>query len=350
MSRVGAEGGGGLARGILVALAAFTGACAEQGDVLTVYSPHGRDQLVIFEERFEAAHPGVDVQWVDMGSQEALDRIRSERANPQGDVWFGGPASFFSRAAADGLLEPYRPSWADLVPPEAHGRDDLYFGVYLTPAVIVFNSDVVSKAEAPQDWDEILDSRWTGQVLIRDPLASGTMRTIFGMIMYRGLEETGDTAAGYEWLRRLDAQTKEYVLNPALLYQKLVRQEGLVTLWNLPDVLRVQDQGFPLDYILPASGTPVLVDAIAVIKGAKRPELAQAFVEYCGSLEGQIIAARGAFRNLVRTDIPTDSLPNWLKRVTEELRPMHLDWSVLEANGREWMRYWDSHIRGSSKR
>ena len=139
-------------------------------------------------------------------------------------------------------------------------------------------------------------------------------------------------------------------MNPALLYQKLVRQEGLVTLWNLPDVLRVQDQGFPLDYILPASGTPVLVDAIAVIKGAKRPELAQAFVEYCGSLEGQIIAARGAFRNLVRTDIPTDSLPNWLKRVTEELRPMHLDWTVLEANGREWMRYWDSHIRGSSKR
>jgi iron(III) transport system substrate-binding protein len=333
-----------------VALIASAVSCGERGPVLTVYSPHGRDQLVLFEERFEALHPGVDLQWVDMGSQEVLDRVRSERANPQGDVWFGGPALFFSRAAAEGLLAPYRPSWADAVIEEARGPGDLWYGAYLTPAVIAFNSDAVSRADAPQDWDDVLDPRWTGKVLIRDPLASGTMRTIFGMIMYRELRETGDTAAGYEWLRRLDAQTKEYVLNPAVLYQKLARREGLVTLWNLPDVLRVQAQGFPLDYILPKSGTPVLVDAIAVIKGTREPELARAFIEYVGSMEGQLLAAREAFRIPVRTDIPADSLPDWLRRVTEELRPMALDWALLEARGREWMGYWDARIRGAGRR
>lgn len=325
-------------------------ACFETGTVLTVYSPHGREQLVLFEKRFEAAHPGVDVQWVDMGSQEALDRIRSERANPQGDVWFGGPALFFSRASAQGLLEPYRPFWADSVIAEARGPGDLYFGVYLTPAVIAYNSDAVSKDEAPRDWDDVLEPRWKRKVLIRDPLASGTMRTIFGMIMYRSLEATGDTAAGWDWLRRLDAQTKEYVLNPAILYQKLARQEGLITLWNLPDVLRVKEQDFPLEYVLPASGTPVLVDGIAVIKGTRQPELARAFVDYVGSVEGQLVAARLAFRNLTRTDIPGDSLPEWLIQVNSELEPMDLDWVLLEARGREWMKYWDAHIRGSSHR
>jgi len=325
-------------------------ACSEAGTVLTVYSPHGREQLVLFEERFEAKHPGVDVQWVDMGSQEALDRIRSERANPQGDVWYGGPALFFSRAASEGLLASYRPRWADSVIPEARGQGDLFYGVYLTPAVIVYNSDAVSIDDVPRDWDDILDSRWEGQVLIRDPLASGTMRTIFGMIMYRGLETTGDTGTGYAWLSRLDAQTKEYVLNPAILYQKLARQEGLVTLWNLPDVLRVKDQGFPLDYVLPISGTPVLVDGIAVIKGTENPELAHAFVDYVGSIEGQLVAARLAFRNLTRTDIPIDSLPDWLIEVNAELKPMDLDWTLLGDRGREWMRYWDTHIRGSGRR
>ena len=33
-------------------------------------------------------------------------------------------------------------------------------------------------------------------------------------------------------LRRLDASTKEYVLNPSLLYLKLGRQEGAITLWD----------------------------------------------------------------------------------------------------------------------
>jgi iron(III) transport system substrate-binding protein len=199
--------------------------------------------------------------------------------------------------------------------------------------VIAYNSEALARPEAPQDWDDILDSRWKGKVLIRDPMASGTMRTIFGMIIYRGIQATGDTAAGYEWLRRLDAQTKEYVLNPALLYQKLARQEGIVTLWNLPDVLRVRAQGFPLDYILPASGTP---------------ELARAFIDYVGSIEGQLLAARRAYRNITRRDIPEDSLPDWLVRVNEKLKPMDLDWDVLESRGREWMKYWDAHIRGSA--
>jgi iron(III) transport system substrate-binding protein len=304
----------------------------------------------LFEERFEADNPGVDVQWVDMGSQEALDRVRSERANPQGDVWYGGPALFFSRAAAEGLLAPYRPSWADAVLPEARGPGDAYFGVYLTPAVIAYNSDAVSRDEAPRDWDEILDPKWKGKVLIRDPLASGTMRTIFGMVMFRSLEMTDDADSGYEWLRRLDGQTKEYVLNPAILYQKLARQEGVVTLWNLPDVLRVRDQGFPLDYVLPESGTPVLVDGIAVIEGTGQPELARAFVEYIGSVQAQLLAARRAFRNLTRTDIPNDSLPDWLVAVNSELEPMDVDWQLLEEQGRKWMRYWDANIRGCGRR
>ncbi len=334
----------------IVAAIFCLGACAESGDVLTVYSPHGTEQLVVFEQRFESLNPGVDLQWVDMGSQEVLDRVRSERANPQADVWYGGPEVFFSRGAAEGLLEPYRPSWADAVPPQARGADDLYFGVYLTPAVITYNSDALSREEAPKDWDEVLDPRWQGKVLIRDPIASGTMRMIFGMIIYRGLQATGDTAAGYDWLRRLDGQTKEYVLNPTLLYQKLVRREGLVTLWNLPDVLQLKAQDFPLDYVLPASGTPVLVDGIAIVKGARRLDLAKSFVEYVGSVDGQLLGARVTFRNITRSDIPEDSLPGWLIEVNRELRPIMLDWELLETRGREWMRYWDSHIRGSAKR
>jgi iron(III) transport system substrate-binding protein len=335
--------------GISLISAACLAGCGDSGAVLTVYSPHGKEQLVLFEERFEALNLGVDVQWVDMGSQEVLDRVRSERANPQADVWYGGPALFFERAAAEGLLDPYRPGWADSVLPEARGTGDNYIGVYLTPAVIAYNSQAVSRGEAPRDWDDVLDPRWKGEVLIRDPLASGTMRTIFGMIMYRSIRETGDTAAGYDWLRRLDEQTKEYVLNPALLYQKLARQEGLITLWNLPDVLRVQDRSH-LDYTLPRSGTPVLVDGIAVVRGARHPELARAFVDYIGSVEGQLVAARHAYRNITRTDIPDDSLPDWLVNVERQLVPMEVDWELLETRGREWMRYWDTNIRGQGAR
>ena len=79
------------------------------------------------EKSFEAEHPEIDVRWLDMGSQEVYDRVRSEAANPQADVWFGGPQTIFARGAAEGLLAPFRPAWADAVPARPAPPDDLYF-------------------------------------------------------------------------------------------------------------------------------------------------------------------------------------------------------------------------------
>ena len=253
------------------ALTALT-ACSSDGRTpVVLYSPHGRDQLVVLERAFERLRPDIDVRWLDMGSQEILDRLRFERVNPQADVWFGGPAPIFARGVQDSVLLPYRPAWADRVDARAIGPGDLYFPVYRTPAVIAFNSRAVSRAEAPHDWDEILDPRWKDKVIIRDPMASGTMRAIWGLILVRSLRQTGDTAQGMAWLRRLDGQTKTYTISPALLYEKLARQEGLVSLWDLQDILISQSKGMPLGYVFPSSGTVVIDDAIGLVRGAGTP-------------------------------------------------------------------------------
>ena len=334
--------------GVAAALVLAAAACGggDGRETLTVYSPHGREMLSAFEARVEALHPDVDVQWVDMGSQEVLDRLRTEKANPQADVWWGAPAPMFAQAAQDSLLDVFVPTWASALPADAKDDAGFWHGTYLTPEVIAYNTDALSAEEAPQDWDDVLDPRWRGQVLIRDPMASGTMRTIFGMVIDRSLRTTGDTAQGFQWLRALDAQTKEYVLNPTMLYQKLARQEGLVTLWDLPDIEIIRAQyDYPIDYVIPASGTPLLVDAAAVVRGARNPEAARAFVEYVGSTEAVVPAAREFFRLPARNDVPADSLPDRLRAARERITPEPIDWQRLQERGNDWMRYWDEHVR-----
>ncbi|UCD25725.1 MAG: extracellular solute-binding protein [Gemmatimonadota bacterium] len=311
-----------------------------------IYSPHGRGLLTLAERTFEAQHPDVDVRWLDMGSQDVLDRVKSERANPQSDVWFGGPSYLFDQAASESLLVAYRPTWADSIPTRAWGAGDFYFAVYETPAVIAYNSDALTPDQVPDDWDLVLEPRWRDQILIRDPNASGTMRTIFGMVIQRGLRATGDTAAGYEWLRRLDGQTRDYAINPAMLHQKLLRREGVLTLWELPDILTEQRKGNPFDFVLPTSGTPVIEDAIAIVRGAKRPRLARAFVEWVGSIEFQIMVAQQEFRLPARLDVPFDSLPDWAQKVRTEMVAEPMDWGLLSREGAAWMSYWDRNIRG----
>ncbi len=339
-------------RGWLAALAALVlGACAGDGRVpVVVYSPHGRDQLVLLERMFEAAYPQYDLRWLDMGSQEILDRLRFERVNPQADVWFGGPTVLFDRGVRERLLVPSRPVWAASVGPRGIGEGGRYWPVYRTPAVIAFNSDAVRPEEAPRDWDDVLEPRWADQVLIRDPVASGTMRAIWGLILVRSLRETGDTARGMAWLRRLDAQTRAYTLNPAILDEKLARCEGTVTLWDLPDILISKSKGLPFGYVFPASGTVVIDDAIGIVAGARHAEGARAFVDFVGGVEAQIACARAVWRLPARRDLPADRVPAWVADVEAHMVEAEMDWPLLAEQGSAWMRYWDQHVRGSGRR
>ncbi len=313
---------------------------------MVVYSPHGRDLLQLMEAAYEEARPDIDIRWLDMGSQEVYDRVRSERANPQAAVWFGGPAALFSRAAGEGLLRTFHPSWEGAVSADGRGADGRYVALYRTPPLIVFNSTAVPADEAPTDWSHLLDERWTGEIIIRDPLASGTMRTIFGGALARSVRDTGSEDAGWDFLRGLDAQTKEYVHSPALLHEKLVRQEGLVTVWEMTDILSLIDRGAPIDYRFPTAGTPVINDSVALVEGAPSQEAAEEFVEWLGSEEALRLAAEKAFRLPARTDIEPASLPPWSERVLEELVPEDVDWRLIETRGAEWMTTWDREVRG----
>ncbi len=333
----------------LVGLALAFAGCGDGRTPLTLYSPHGRDLLKLAEETFEAAHPEIDVRSLDMGSQEVYERVRSEAANPQCDVWFGGPATILARGARDGLLEPFRPSWADSVPASSQHPDNLYFGLYRTPPLLVYNEDLLSAEEAPRDWEDLLDERWRGKLLIRDPVASGTMRTIFGMVLARSVADTGNTERGFEWLRQLDGQTKEYVHSPALLHQKMIRQEGLVTMWELTDILFQRLRGAPLGYVFPASGSPVIDDSVGLVKGSRQGEAARAFIEWIGSREALMLAAENAFRLPARQDLPAEELPEWARQALAELRTAEVDWKLIEREGAQWMNTWDREVRGRGK-
>jgi iron(III) transport system substrate-binding protein len=331
---------------ILLLSALLFAGCGDGRSPLVVYSPHGGDLLALMEKAFEAKNPTVDVRWLDMGSQDVYDRVRSEAANPQADVWYGGPQTIFARGAKEGLLAPYRPAWADAVPPQSRGPQDLYFASYRTAPVLVFNAKAVPADQAPRDWDDLLDPKWKGKILMRDPLASGTMRTLFGMILARSIAETGSPDRGWDWLRRLDGQTKEYLQQPALLIEKMTRQEGLVTVWELTDLLWQRKRGSPLDFRFAASGAPIIDDSIGLVKGAPHAETAKKFIEFVGSVEGQKLAAQEAFRLPARTDIPPAQLPDWAQGVLRDLKPAPVDWSLIEQHGQEWMATWDRTVRG----
>jgi iron(III) transport system substrate-binding protein len=315
---------------------------------LVIYTPHGKDLISDLVARYKQANPDVDVQFLDMGSREILERVRAERNRPQADLWWGASHITFQTAAEENLLTPYRPTWADSVAQESRDSENRWFGTYETPEVIVYNSTAISFDDAPKDWDEVLDPKWQNKILIRNPNPSDTMRVIFGAQILRFYGETRSFDEGYNWLRRLDANVKEYTADGTLLMEKLVRNEGSISLWNMPDVLLYRDQrGFKqLAYVTPASGTPVITDGIAIVRGAPNEEEAKRFYEFVTSPESLIFAANKYYRLPARTDIDRGQLPTWMQ---QPFKRMSLDWDLLRRESNNWLRYWDTEIKGRSR-
>jgi iron(III) transport system substrate-binding protein len=90
----------------------------------------------------------------------------------------------------------------------------------------------------------------------------------------------------------------------------------------------------------------VIDDAVALVRGAKHPEAAKEYIEFVGSIEGQLLTARKVYRLPARLT-PADSVPQWVADVEREMKVAPMDWEMLASKGGDWMTYWDQHVRGS---
>jgi iron(III) transport system substrate-binding protein len=324
----------------------ITGCSGNNKKKLVVYSPHGKEMLTEFEKQFEALHPDTDVQWLDMGSQEVFDRVRTEKDNPLCDIWWGSPSTIFMRAEKLNLLEKYKPTWADKIGKESKSSSDNWYGTFLTPQVIAFNDKTLNNQSAPKDWNDLILPQWKDKIVIRNPMASGTMRVIYSAMIASSVKRTGSDSEGFEWLKKLDENTSTYAADPTQMYIKLAANDA-VTLWNMPDIILQKTMyQYPFGYNFPSSGTVVLTDAIAIIKGTKNIEAAKEFYEFVTNEQSLILQAEKFYRIPARSDITKDKLPKWI--TDADYKAMDLDWELISEKESEWMKKWDSEIKGKS--
>lgn len=316
-------------------------ACSPPKDTVLIYSPHGPDVLGDYKAKFEAAYPGVTVQCLDMGSQEVYERIKGERNNPQADIWWGAPSSMFIQAAEDGLLAPYRPSWADRVEAAFRDSEHRWYGTYLSPLAVVFNNRKYNKDTVPRTWDELLLPEWHQKITLREPLPSGTMRTFVCAMMLRAPSED----EGIAWLKRLDDATEAYMGNPQLLYDHLKRNEDLISVWLLADIaLQRERNGYPLDTVLPPD-TPVITEGIAIVAGAPHREWAERFYEFVTTPEALADQAHAYAKVPARNDMEPATLPEWMNNLT--IDAMEIDWRSFAEQERARINRWKTEVYGA---
>lgn len=316
---------------------------------VVVYSPHGQEILDDFEKKFEQANPDIDMIGRFVPTGQILSQLRIDKSSPQIDVWWGGTSAFFNEAAREGLLAPYEPTWAAALPENYKAKDRTWHAQFLQVPAFMFNSKITTPEQAPATFAALLDPAWANRVVIREPMDSGTMKTIFTGVVWSLGGPDHNPAPGYDYLKKLDAHTRKYLPNPQALYDQVARgAEGYISLWNVTDIIfQAEANSYPFGYRIPEEPVPVSLDPIGLVANAPHPEEAKLFYEFVTSIDSNVYLVESHYRIPARNDIPQDRLPERMKAL--KFTPMELDLETFDRLQADWMTYWREKIRDPNK-
>jgi iron(III) transport system substrate-binding protein len=119
---------------------------------------------------FEAKYPGLKVVHTQKTSAEVVEQALLEHQNNKGTVDVLDPGRD-TRLMDTGLLSNAKAVFDDLKLPDAVRYGDNLAALY-TPLGHgpLYNTDSISEADAPKTWDDMLDPKWKGKIVLEDRL------------------------------------------------------------------------------------------------------------------------------------------------------------------------------------
>lgn len=244
-------------------------------------------------EGFEAKYPFIKVEVFRASSEKLVNRAVTEglAGKMTADVLNG----FALKALQNrGMLQPYPSPEAAHYPDGFKDPQHHWISLYNGYSTIGYNTKLVSAADAPKNWPDLLQPKWKGQI----GMDKEEYFWYAGMLKYWGEEK------GRSYMEALARQQIQWRSGHSLLANLMSTGEFPVMAIVYPDrIEQMKTNGEPVDWV--RSADPILVNLGLVVIAAKapHPNAAKLFYNYSVSKEGQLILRK---RNRVsaRIDVP----------------------------------------------
>lgn len=271
---------------LLISLVPAVGPAAE-APVVNVYSIWPEAYAAPIFDQF-TKETGIQVKWIRQSSGQILAKVIAEKANPQADVMFGGPAETHVAAVQAGVLEPYTSPSAAGIPATAKDPQGMWLGMARDPLVFMTNTNFLRQhgLKPPSSWADLLTPAYKGQIQFASPQTSGTgVARVATLVLLMG----EDKAFGY--MKALDKNVAVYTEHGAGGAIPIATGQAATGTYFIVDALDIQDKGYPVVITFPQEGTSDTVEAIALIKGAKHPDQAKRLIDWAVSDKMQSLYA-----------------------------------------------------------
>ncbi|MEW5422178.1 ABC transporter substrate-binding protein [Amorphus sp. 3PC139-8] len=245
---------------------------------------------------FNELYPGIEVEILRLATSQMAQRFMSEHqaGNYANDLIQLSDPFVLQDAADRGWLAPLSELPAAATYP-ADAKTEYWALIGIAAHTIIYNTDLVSEAESPKTWEDLLDPKWKGQIILSDPRNNLEVADWL-YTMY--------DAYGEDYLVALKAQDPQFV--PSILpgLQMLAAGDGKIIAPGLHQATMIMlDKGAPVADVAPAldSGQESLV---AVCSNAKSPNAARLLANFLLTPAGQAAYCAGWAASVLPEPVP----------------------------------------------
>ncbi|WP_127817803.1 ABC transporter substrate-binding protein [Microbacterium sp. CPCC 204701] len=267
---------------------------------VTLYSPAAGELTDVYAA-FNMEHPDIEINPVRLVGQELGTRVRSEVTSGQqvADIVITTTTSAFgpwgSEDTAD-WFEPFLPEGASLLAADAVNEEQGWFAPFSSGFGIAYNSDTLDEADLPTSWDDVIDSKWRGQLVMPDPRQLSLSSISIAALLDAGVIDES-------WLDDLAALDPRIVDGGPAVGQSMGSGESGLGFWGTGFVTNAAAAGSPVGWTdVPPTQS---MNAAVLLAGAPNPDAAKAFLSWLISENGQAaLAAAGYIPQIEGATLP----------------------------------------------
>ena len=247
---------------------------------LNWYTTLGVEQVVIpLNDEFQRRYPYIVSKYIRSTSPQILVRATAEaRARSvRVDVVQADVADGMKDA---GLAQPFNSPVMDEYPASYIDPDREWVSFRTSWQGIAWNTNLVSAADAPKDWEGLINPKFKGKIAWPENPASGAARYITHFRVMWG----EDKALAYlKQLQAMDIRTSSG--STETLMDQVATGEYAVGLTSMHLVAFAKEKGATVDGLNPE---PALAKSgtVALLKGAPNPHAAMLFLDFLLSKDG----------------------------------------------------------------
>lgn len=305
---------------ISVGILAGCGAKAKEKEHVMIYTSIYPDIIELMKPVLEKKFPDITVEWFQGGTESVVTKITGEieAKSIEADLLMVADPSYYLTLQKQDLLAKH--DFAERSKTTMKDAEGYWTGVRISNMIIAYNSNLVTEADAPKSFEDLLDPKWQGKIAMPSPLLSGTAFVAAGALSEK---------YGWEYFEKLKANGVVVEKGNSAVQSKLLTGEYAVAMILEENILKLADAGEPVKVVYPTDGTIVIPSPIAMFKASKNQDASKKIMEWFLTTEGQELVVKG-WMHSVREDVTSpkgaDALSSFIGT------KMETDWNLFSTD------------------